>query len=77
MTEQGINNRLQEAIKAVEIRMLHNMVHNVYGDNALRDALYKPVKQTFWRRTKNKLRTAKDRISNAWAALKGDLDYDY
>ena len=77
MTDDPINNRLQEAIKAVEIRMLHNMVHNVYGDNALRDALYKPVKQTFWRRTKNKLRTAKDRIFNAWAALKGDLDYDY
>lgn len=77
MTDSRINNRLQEIIHETEKAMCRNLAQSIYGDNALRDALYKPEKQTFWRRTKNKLRTAKERISNAWDALKGDLDYDY
>lgn len=72
-----INNQLQEVMREAQQQMCKNLSMQVYGDNALRNALYTPEKQTFWRKTKNKLRTINRRISNAYDALKGDLDYDY
>lgn len=67
---------MAESISVAEKIICRNLAQSIYGDNALRDALYKPEKQTFWRRTKNKVRTVKERISNAWDALCGRLDYD-
>lgn len=69
--QQSINNLLAAKIKETEKVIAQNLSSLMYADD------YKPEKQTFWRRTKNMLRTVKNRVSNAWDALRGRLDYDY
>lgn len=74
MDKLTVEDLLIKKMQESESLMKRNFSTLIYSDDA---APYKPEKQTVWFKMKNMLRTIKERISNAWDALCGRLDYDY